>query len=81
MDPRLSRAHLTALVVAHYGIGGLIAVVLWSELGRLSASRSMQVVRLTASMLPSTPPTAGGPTGISPDGGSREDVPIVVEDR
>ena len=37
-----------ALVTAHYGIGGLIAVVVWSELGDCRRfSRSMQVVRHT----------------------------------
>ena len=37
-----------ALVDAHYGIGGLIAVVVWSELGDCRRfSRSMQVVRHT----------------------------------
>ncbi len=37
-----------ALVAAHYGIGGLIAVVVWSELGDCRRfSRSMQVVRHT----------------------------------
>jgi transposase len=37
-----------ALVRAHYGIGGLIAVAVWSELGDCRRfSRSMQVVRHT----------------------------------
>ena len=37
-----------ALVAAHYGIGGLIAVAVWSELGDCRRfSRSMQVVRHT----------------------------------
>lgn len=37
-----------ALAEAHYGIGGLIAVVVWSELGDCRRfSRSMQVVRHT----------------------------------
>jgi hypothetical protein len=39
-----------ALVDAHYGIGGLIAVVVWSELGDCQRfSRSMKVVRRPAS--------------------------------
>jgi transposase len=37
-----------ALVAAHYGIGGLIAVAVWSELGDCQRfSRSLQVVRHT----------------------------------
>src|SRR5207253_5924219 len=37
-----------ALVAAHYGIGGLIAVAVWSELGDCRRfTRSLQVVRHT----------------------------------
>lgn len=40
------QAACRALVAAHYGIGGLLAVAIWSELGDCRRfSRSMQVVR------------------------------------
>jgi transposase len=57
-----------ALVDAHYGVGGLTAVAVWSELGDCRRfSRSQQVVRHTGLDVTVDSPTALG-TSDQPDG-------------
>ena len=61
-----------ALVDANYGVGGLTAVAVWSELGDAVASPVPNRWSATPAWTsPSTPPTCDGPAAISPDKGRR----------
>jgi transposase len=66
-----------ALVDAHYGVGGLTAVAVWSELGDCRRfSRSQQVVRHTGlDVTVDSPPAAAGRPAGQVDADARRPMP------